>query len=317
MRFSILIPLHRDTPAFRRCIGACLDLEHDDFEVLVVSDRPVPLPDDPRVVAVPTDAAGDTSPAEKRDAGAVHAGGDAIAYLDDDAEPAPDWLMVAERAFADTAVSAIGGPGITPSHQGWRERAGGAVYESPLGSGPLQFRFTPRAPRVVDDYPAYNLIVRTEAVRRAGGWASTFYGGEDTRFCEALRASGVHIHYVPDLVVRHHRRPILGAHMRQIGNVGRHRGHFVRVAPGTSRRPMYFAPALASLLGPLLGLRVLARLPRRLRLPAVAAAYGALVAACPGRGALVRLSFPVALVAHHLAYGTSFVRGLFTPTLDR
>lgn len=317
VRFSILIPLHRDTPAFARCIAACLDLEHDDFEVLVVSDHPMPLPADPRVVAVLTGSATDTSPAEKRDAGAQHAGGEAIAYLDDDAEPAPDWLMVAERAFADTAVGAIGGPGVTPPHQGWREQTGGAVYESPLGSGPLQYRFTPRAPRVVDDYPAYNLIVRTEAVRRAGGWASTFYGGEDTRFCEALRETGVHVHYVPDLLVHHHRRPILRAHMAQIGNVGRHRGHFVRAYPATSRRPMYFAPAVASLLGPVMGLRVLMRLPRRLRIPALAAAYGALAASCPRRGVLVRLAFPVALVAHHLAYGLSFVRGLFTRTMDR
>ncbi|MEQ9094479.1 MAG: hypothetical protein RLN63_10270, partial [Miltoncostaeaceae bacterium] len=110
---------------------------------------------------------------------------------------------------------------------------------------------------------------------------------------------------------------ILREHMRQIGNVGRHRGHFVRVSPGTSRRPMYFAPALASLLGPLLGLRVLARLPRFLRVPALAAAYGALAASCPRRGIPVRLAFPVALVAHHLAYGVSFVRGLLTRTMDR
>jgi len=90
VRFSVLIPLHRETAAFRACIEACRRIDHPDVEFLVVSDRPMPLPDDPRVVAVLTGADGDTSPAEKRDAGLEHATGEAIAYLDDDAEPAPD-----------------------------------------------------------------------------------------------------------------------------------------------------------------------------------------------------------------------------------
>jgi len=319
VRFSILIPVHRDTPVFRRCLAACLMLEHDDFEVLAVSDRPLerPLPGDPRVRAVVTGAPADTSPAEKRDAALDHATGDAIAYLDDDAEPAPDWLAVAERAFADPAVNAIGGPGVTPPGQGWRERTGGAVYESPLGSGPLRYRFAPAGPRVVDDYPAYNLIVRTDAVRRAGGWASTFYGGEDTRFCEALAARGDRVHYLPDLVVHHHRRPVFRAHMRQIGNVGRHRGHFVRAYPATSRRPMYFAPMVAALAGPLAALWALWRLPRALRLPAAIAGYGALARMAPGSDPRVRAAFPAALAAHHLAYGLSFLRGLFTREMDR
>jgi len=277
----------------------------------------MPLPDDPRVVAVLTGADGDTSPAEKRDAGLEHATGEAIAYLDDDAEPAPDWLTVAERAFANPAVGAIGGPGVTPPSQGWRAQTGGAVYESVLGSGPLQYRFSPGAPRTVDDYPAYNLIVRTEVVRRAGGWASTFYGGEDTRFCEALADQGVRVHYVPDLLVLHHRRTIFRAHMRQVGNVGRHRGYFARVFPATSRRPVYFAPVAAALAGPVVAVWALTRLPRRLRLPAVALTYGALAAASPRRGLRVRLAFPFALAAHHLAYGLSFLAGLFTGRMDR
>lgn len=317
VRFSILIPLHRDTPVFRRCLAACLALDHDDFEVLAVSDRPVTLPDDPRVRMVVTGAPADTSPAEKRDAGLEHATGDAIAYLDDDAEPARDWLAVAEAALADPSVNAIGGPGVTPPAQGWRARAGGAVYESPLGSGPLRYRFAPAAARVVDDYPAYNLIVRTDAVRRAGGWASTFYGGEDTRFCEALAAQGDRVHYLPDLVVLHHRRDIFRPHMRQIGNVGRHRGHFVRAYPATSRRPVYFAPLVAALGGPLAALWALRRLPRALRVPAAILGYGALARMAPAGDMRVRAAFPAALAAHHLAYGLSFLRGLVTREMDR
>src|SRR5215831_2559916 len=99
VRFSIVIPLHRDNPSFRRCLRGCLELDHPDLEVVVVSDRPVDLPEDPRVVAVVSGREGDSSPAEKRDLALAHATGDAIAYLDDDAYPAADWLRVAEDAL--------------------------------------------------------------------------------------------------------------------------------------------------------------------------------------------------------------------------
>ena len=94
MRFSIVIPLHRDTPAFRTCLSSCLELDHPDVEVLVVSDRPANLPDDPRLVAVVSGRGDDSSPAEKRDLAAEKATGEALAYIDDDAYPAPDWLAV-------------------------------------------------------------------------------------------------------------------------------------------------------------------------------------------------------------------------------
>jgi len=317
IRVSIVIPLHRPTPAFRACLAACLELDHGDFEVLVVSDRPADLPGDPRVVPVLTGLAGDSSPAEKRDAALPRATGDAIAYLDDDAEPARDWLRVAEAAFADPAVAALGGPGVTPPGGGWRQRVGGAVYESALGSGPLRYRFTPAPARTVDDYPAYNLIVRTEAVRRAGGWASTFYGGEDTRFCEGLARIGVPVHYLPKLVVRHHRRPVFRAHMRQVGNVGRHRGHFVRKHPETSRRLVYFAPVAALVAAPALLAAALARLGPGGRAAALGALYAGLAAASPAGGRRERLAFPLALAAHHAAYGGSFVLGLLTREMDR
>lgn len=317
MRFSIAIPLHRDGPMFRRCLEACLQLDHDDYEVLVVSDRAVDVPDDPRVRAVLTGAPGDTSPAEKRDAAAAVTTGDAIAYLDDDAFPARDWLRVAQREFEEEGVGALGGPGITPRDSSLRARVGGAVYESPIGSGPLTYRFRPGAPREVDDYPAYNLIVRADAVRRAGGWASTLYGGEDTRFCEALGRVGVSIHYRPDLVVHHHRRPVFRAHMHQIANVGRHRGHFARTAGSTSRRPFYAAPSLCLLAAPAAALALARRYGTRRLAEVVGGLYAVLALASPAGGWRARAVFPAALVAHHASYAGAFLAGLGTRRLER
>jgi GT2 family glycosyltransferase len=228
---SVIVPLHRRTPAFEQCIEVALPLLRDDDELIVVSDAsPGPLPDRVRVLLTGSDQ--DTSPAEKRDLALAEARGDLCAFLDDDAYPADGWIERAVERFADPSIVAVGGPGVTPPGSGWRERAGGAFYESPFGSGGLRFRFAPLGPaRDVDDFPAYNLFVRTEELRAIGGWDSSFYGGEDTKVCLALRQAGHRIVYDPEVLVYHHRRQVFGPHLRQVANVGRHRGHFVRILP--------------------------------------------------------------------------------------
>jgi glycosyltransferase involved in cell wall biosynthesis len=319
-RVSVIVPLHRVTPAFRRCLSAVRALPGDEHELVVVTDAPIEgLPEDVRHVA--TGAKTDTSPAEKRDAALPVAAGEVLAFLDDDAYPAPDWLAQALERFEDPSVSAVGGPGVTPPGSGFRERASGAFYESVFGSGGLRARFRPvDGPRSVDDWPAYNLFIRREALERVGGWGSSFYGGEDTKLCLALRDAGYTIVYDPAVLVYHHRRPIFAAHLRQVGNVGRHRGYFVRRFPGTSARPTYFLPA-AALLGALAALPWIARHRGRRRGALLGTlAVGAMISAASAReGEDVSVSavLPLVVAASHAVYGAEFLRGLFTQELDR
>jgi glycosyltransferase involved in cell wall biosynthesis len=319
-RVSVIVPLHRDTPAFRRCLAAVRALPGDRHELVVVSDRPVDdLPADVRLVV--TGAESDTSPAEKRDAAFTVASGDVLAFLDDDAYPAVDWLDRALARLEDPTVAAVGGPGVTPPGSSFRERAGGAFYESPFGSGGLRLRFRPLGGvRTVDDWPAYNLLVRREALEAVGGWASSFYGGEDTKLCLALRDAGYTIVYDPAVLVYHHRRPIFAAHLRQVGNVGRHRGHFVRRFQGTSARPTYFLPPGALLLG-LAALPWTLGRPRRRRAALIGgvalAAAVAGAAAAEGEDSTVAAVVPFVVLASHVVYGAQFLRGLVTPTLSR
>ena len=317
---TVIIPLHRRTPAFERCVERAVAVAGSEHAVLVVSDRdPGPLPDGAELVL--TGARSNTSPAEKRDVALERVDTDVCAFLDDDAYPADDWLEVGlARLATDPAIAAVGGPGVTPPGSPWRERVAGAFYESPFGSGGLSFRFRPVGPvRDVDDLPAYNLLVRTDALRSIGGWNSKLYGGEDTMTCLALVEAGHRIVYDPGVVVFHFRRPILMPLLHQVGNIGRHRGHFARVLPATSRRPLYFAPTIGVAAAAGLCLCALkSRRARTLGLAGGTAAWAviarrALEDGCEPATAAV---LPGVVAATHGAYGIQFARGFVTPSIE-
>ena len=317
-RVSVIIPLHRDNPGFRACVAGCLALDYPQLEIIVVSDMSVALP--AGVKSVLTGADHDTGPGEKRDIG-MHAGdGDYFAFIDDDAVPRPDWLNSAVRIFEDGTIGAVAGPGVTPPASGWAERAGGAFYESWLGSGPYRYRFRQGRRRDVDDYPAYNLIVRRSAAEHVNGWGTGFYGGEDTVICLALVEAGWRIVYDPSVVVFHQRRPVLRKHLAQVGNVGRHRGYFVKAYPKTSLRPSYFLPTLGTAV--LSGLVIAAMFSGKAR-AGLGVALGAYVAGGAVLGLVERdepsiaLALPGVALASHVTYGVQFVRGLLTRQLER
>jgi glycosyltransferase involved in cell wall biosynthesis len=321
-RVSVIIPVHRFTDVARRCVETCLALPGEAHEVLVVSDAPIDgLPAAAR--ALTTNAPGDSSPAEKRDLAFEHARGEICAYIDDDAWPAEDWLDRALARFdADPTITAVGGPGVTPPESTFAARAGGAFYESRLGSGSMRNRFASvGAVTDTDDWPAFNFFVRRQALAEVGGWASKFYGGEDTKLCLALVDAGYRIVADPAVVVFHARRPIFAPHMRQVHNVGRHRGWFVHRFPATSARPLYFAPALALLLGPpLLAYGLSGPRPRR-RATLLAGLLGwlgtSVDALRQGSEPAVAAVLPAVLAAGHGAYGAGFIEGLlFTDTID-
>ena len=322
IRVSVIIPLHRYTEVARRCVETTAGLGGNLHEVLVVSDREIEgLPAGVR--ALTTGSEVDTSPAEKRELALNHARGDVCAFIDDDAWPADDWLTRAlDRLDADPGIAAVGGPGITPPDSSFAARAGGAFYESPLGSGNLRNRFVARGDVVeTDDWPAFNFFVRREALAAIGGWASKFYGGEDTKLCLTLVDAGYRIVADPGVVVFHARRPIFRPHMRQVHNVGRHRGWFVRAYPRTSARPVYFAPALALLAAPVVGLWGAAGSPARRRtlLAATITGWAAISADATRRGAGpgVATMLPAVLAAGHGAYGAGFIEGLlFTREIE-
>lgn len=315
---SVIVALHKDNDRFRTCLKELLNLDYPNYEVVIVSDEEqADLP--PGAINIATGSPSSTPPGVKRDVGMARTTSRYLAFIDDDAYPDRQWLASALPLLEeDQQVAGVGGPGLTPPDSPFWERVGGAVYESFFGSGPLRFRFLPMNPRLVDDLPAYNFVVRRAALGAVEGWASGFYGGEDTKVCLELVRAGFKLKYSPDVVVYHFRRRVLLPHLRQVANVGRHRGFFMKRFPETSRRPVYLLPTLvaavtiAAAVGAVIAPSVIPWLAG-LAAAYVGVALGSVSTAGPG----VALVLPPFVLAHHVAYSIGFLEGLFTKDLRR
>ncbi len=330
-KFSVIVPLHTCSARFLKDFSSIRNLEYPNFEILIVADEPtlnaatnpyfseLKRQEKPGLVNIISTRKQLTGPAEKRNLGIQNATGEICAFIDDDAYPRPDWLRSAVPFFDNPEVAAVGGPGITPPEDSLLEQASGAVYTSPLGSGQTLHRFIQRKPREVDDFPAFNLMVRTEVLKHIGGFTSNFYGGEDTKLCLELVKLGKKILYRPEVIVFHHRRSLFFDHLKQIANVGVHRGYFAKMFPETSRRIFYFLPSIVVVvlaLGAILSL--FSHLVAVILLLGLACYFGvAFISVMPASRLDVAILGSVGIMATHIVYGCAFIRGLMLKRLDR
>lgn len=244
--FSIIIPVKAINDYVRETVPHIQRLTEESWELIILpNELDTDEWQDERVRIVPS---GQVGPAKKRDMGADLAQGEILVFLDDDSYPRQDLLSVAEQHFADSSVVAIGGPAITPPHDDFWQRVSGAVFLSRF-SGGVPERYVPVGEvREIQDWPSVNLMVRKADFLAIGGFDSPYWPGEDTKLClDLIQKTRKRILYVPNLVVWHHRRAGLAAHLKQVGGYGIHRGYFARKYPETSRKLLYFIPSVFTL----------------------------------------------------------------------
>ncbi len=323
MGYTIVIPVKQINDYLRESLPRILAMDYQEFEVVILPNElpSAPLPEafsDPRVSIV---ASGRVSPAVKRDLSAQRARYGRLAFLDDDAFPRADWLRRADDAFRDSGAAAVGGPGVTPPGSPRAEVASAIFFETLIGGGGMAYRYRPHPKGFwVDDFPTVNLLVEKSAFDAVGGFDNSFWPGEDTKFCLDLMKAGHRIWYAPDVVVYHHRRRVLGPHLKQVGNYGRHRGYFARTLPETSLRATYFVPSLF-VLGSVFLIGMGFVVPAFWKLYAVLMliyfSWAAVEVLRLTRDPLVGLMAAATIFCSHVTYGVMFLWGLLSPSSFR
>lgn len=216
MRFSVIIPTY-DVARIKdltECVDSVLRQNCSDFELVVVVDNNVNLcrlltqryVHEPRIKVVLNDCERGLSAG--MNCGVLHAKGQIICFIDDDAVADKDWLSEFGRAYDnDEDICAVGGclvplwigkrPGYLPKEFYWMIGATGSYLADHvrevrnLWSGNVSYRRT-----VFDRVGLFLPLL--------GRVGNSFLQGEDMEFgLRLLKSTGRGVKYVPSAVVYH------------------------------------------------------------------------------------------------------------------
>ena len=319
IKFSVIIPVKAINDYVRETVPYIQAIKREDWELIILpNEQDRDEWNDERIKIIPT---GKVGPAKKRDMGADLANGEILVFLDDDSYPEENFLDIAAVRFEDKYVVAIGGPAITPPTDSFWQRVSGAVFLSKLSGGAPE-RYVPVGKvREIEDWPSVNLMVRRKNFIEIGGFNSPYWPGEDTKLClDLIKETGNKILYVPEMIVWHHRRAGLKAHLIQIGGYAIHRGYFAKRYPETSRKPLYFIPSIFVLfvIATLISLVWAPEFETLIIVGWIVYALALCKAYTDMRKYESRMVSILGIVytfLTHCWYGVRFVHGLITPTL--
>lgn len=227
-RFSVIVCTRNGRDRIGGCLASILRMDHPRFETIVVDDGS----DDgtaefvagrfPTVRLLRLDPVGLSA---ARNAGAAVAGGEILAYTDDDCEPDREWLARLERVFADGRFAAAGGPNLPPGPRNWHEAV---VCAAPGAPSHVMLD-----DEEAEHLPGCNLAVTKAAFESIGGFDPRFRtAGDDVDFCWRLRDAGYRLGFAPGAFVWHWRRPSIRAFLRQQIGYGRAEKLLLEKHPG-------------------------------------------------------------------------------------
>lgn len=158
-------------------------------------------------------------PGEARNIGARAASGDYFLFLDDDCEPAPDWIEQCLRELEDPKIGAVGGQIAGKSKKFFAQ----CVDFS-------SFAFSQVNRRMETAVCSASLGVRRDAYEDAPGFSEELRSGEDIDFCYRLLKMGYKTVYQPAAkVVHNHGRTKFSTLIRYSYFYGRVKGLYVKL----------------------------------------------------------------------------------------
>ena len=208
---SIILAARGRHAATRACVASLLALDYPGApcEIIVVDDASAP-PLAPALAGLPIRLIRldrNLGQSAARNRGAAMAGGNLLAFIDNDCLAEPGWLTALVPHFADPEVAIVGGRTVAPAADG--AIAAFEAVRSPLDMGAHGGAVGPD--ETIAYLPTCNLVVRREVFQNIGGFEAGMRVGEDVDFVWRVLRVGAHAaRYVPDgRVVHHHRTRLL------------------------------------------------------------------------------------------------------------
>lgn len=229
-KVSVVVCSYNGAKTIRDCLEAVTRLDYPNYEVVVVNDgstdRTAEIVAEYPVRRIDT-AQGGLSRA--RNVGMHAATGEIVAYIDDDAFPAPDWLTHLALMFLSTDHVGVGGPNLPPADD---PEVADCVANSPGGPSHVLFDDF-----VAEHLPGCNMAFRRDAILAIDGFDEQFrIAGDDVDLCWRLQDNGGTLGFSPCAVVWHRRRARVRQYLRQQFNYGRAEGMLYQKWPARYNR---------------------------------------------------------------------------------
>lgn len=206
---SVIVPSHGRPGWLARCITSLRQLDYPSFEIIVVADSVSldRLDKHPHRALIRTATLDAANVSEARNAGLIKAGGDLVAYIDDDAVAEPFWLRHHAEAFQTFDIAASTGfvrgrNGISYQSAVTSVDAEGETHRETSGDGRA---FVPKlGPGRALKLVGTNAVYRRECLNELGGFDPAFrFFLDDTDMSLRLKSAG-HLAAAVPLAQVHH-----------------------------------------------------------------------------------------------------------------
>jgi GT2 family glycosyltransferase len=214
-KISVVVCSFNGSRTIRGCLEGIEKIRYPDYETIVIDDGSTDGTGDIarefNVRLIRTENRGLSA---ARNLGWQSATGEIVAYIDDDAQPDPDWLTYLASAFLKTNYAGVGGPNIPFLDDG---PTASCVAGSP--GGPAHVLLSDSE---AEHIPGCNMAFRRKWLEAIGGFDVQFrQAGDDVDVCWRMREHGGRLGFSPAAMIWHHYRRTVRAYWKQQVSYGR------------------------------------------------------------------------------------------------
>jgi len=255
-----------------------------------------------------------------RNAGFSVAEGELIAISDADCVMDKGWLRNSFKYFEDPKVGGVGGPNLVPEDETAFGKAVGLVFAyAPYVTKAAHTRVLNKV--IKSRSHGSNAIYRASVLRKVTPVDESLIHGEDVIMNDEIEELGYELLYVPDVRVKHYRRPTPRSWWNQMFTYGKARV----IVPRKRRQEMHLMHILAGVSVPVLSLllaicAVISFLITPWLLVGLAgvllflALFSSAFAIVSMKSVKVGLNMPLVLAIFFVAWSFGFMREFFFPT---